>query len=176
MRFSEDPFASIADQGAVEVTRRTAKKPIPPAKSAEGLSSAATGVLHGFDINEQPLISTGTNGLSVVVRARTTIPLFQAQIGSTVVMLFEHGDPNRPIILGVLQDKRLDAERIAPPSVAIRADHDRFVVTAEREIVLRCGESSITLTRAGKVIIIGKYVLSRSSGCNKIKGATVDIN
>ena len=47
---------------------------------------------------------------------------------------------------------------------------------AEREIVLRCGDSSITLTRAGKVIIKGKYILNRSSGYNKIKGAAVEIN
>ena len=50
------------------------------------------------------------------------------------------------------------------------------MLTAEREIVLKCGEASITLTRAGKVLIKGTYVLSRSSGYNKIKGAAVDIN
>jgi hypothetical protein len=41
---------------------------------------------------------------------------------------------------------------------------------------LRCGESSIVLTRAGKVLIKGNYVLSRSRGANRIKGAYVDIN
>jgi hypothetical protein len=50
------------------------------------------------------------------------------------------------------------------------------VLTAEREMVLRCGEASITLTRAGKVIIKGAYIVSRSTGYNKIKGAAVDIN
>jgi len=42
--------------------------------------------------------------------------------------------------------------------------------------VLRCGDASITLTRAGKVVIQGNYILSRSSGYNKIKGAAIDIN
>ena len=42
--------------------------------------------------------------------------------------------------------------------------------------MLRCGDASITLTRAGKVLIKENYVLSRSRGCNKIKGAAVDIN
>ena len=41
---------------------------------------------------------------------------------------------------------------------------------------MRCGEASITLTRAGKVLIRGAYVLSRSSGANRIKGAAVEIN
>jgi hypothetical protein len=43
-------------------------------------------------------------------------------------------------------------------------------------VVLRCGDASITLTQAGKVIIRGNYIVSRSSGYNKIKGAAVDIN
>ena len=45
-----------------------------------------------------------------------------------------------------------------------------------RQDAARCGDASITLTRAGKVIIKGNYILSRSSGYNKIKGAAVDIN
>jgi hypothetical protein len=50
------------------------------------------------------------------------------------------------------------------------------VLSAEREIVLHCGDASITLTRAGKVIIKGRYLISRSSGYNKVKGAAVEIN
>jgi len=60
--------------------------------------------------------------------------------------------------------------------VSAQVDDQRVELTAEREIVLRCGDASITLTRAGKVIIKGAYILSRSSGYNKIKGAAVDIN
>ena len=51
-----------------------------------------------------------------------------------------------------------------------------MLLTAGREIVLRCGEASITLTRAGKVLIRGTYILTRSSGANRIKGAAVEIN
>jgi hypothetical protein len=50
------------------------------------------------------------------------------------------------------------------------------VLTAENEIVLRCGEASITLTRAGKILLRGSYLLSRSSGVNRIKGGSVQIN
>ena len=53
---------------------------------------------------------------------------------------------------------------------------DRLELVARREIVLRCGNASITLTRAGKIILRGTYVLSRSSGVNKIKGGSVQIN
>jgi hypothetical protein len=62
------------------------------------------------------------------------------------------------------------------PAVPAELDGERVLLTADREIVLRCGEASLTLTRAGKVLIRGTYVLSRSSGSNRIKGAAVEIN
>ena len=55
-------------------------------------------------------------------------------------------------------------------------DRKRILFDAEEEIVLRCGEASITLTRSGKIIIKGSYLLSRSSGANRIKGGSVQIN
>jgi hypothetical protein len=42
--------------------------------------------------------------------------------------------------------------------------------------VFRFGQASITLTRAGKVLIRGAYLLSRSSGVNLITGGSVEIN
>jgi len=44
------------------------------------------------------------------------------------------------------------------------------------QLVLRCGRASITLTAAGKVLIEGAYVSSRSTGVNRIKGGSVQIN
>jgi hypothetical protein len=57
-----------------------------------------------------------------------------------------------------------------------RLDGERIVLTAGQEIELRCGKASLILTRAGKVLIRGAYLLSRSSGVNRIKGGSVQIN
>jgi hypothetical protein len=51
-----------------------------------------------------------------------------------------------------------------------------MIVSAKEELVLRCGKASITLTKAGKVMIKGSYLLSRSSGVNRIKGGSVQLN
>lgn len=51
-----------------------------------------------------------------------------------------------------------------------------MIVSAKEQLVLRCGKASITLTKAGKVLIKGSYVLSRSSGVNRIKGGSVQLN
>ncbi len=58
----------------------------------------------------------------------------------------------------------------------IRVDGKRVVIEGEEEVVLTCGDSSITLTKAGKVIIRGKYLVSRASGTNRILGGSVQVN
>ena len=165
----------VAETDEVEVL--LGRPAAPPASApAAALPRAVTGRLHGFGLDERPLVA-GVPGLpGEIVAARTAVPLRRSQIDAAVALVFEHGDARRPIILGVLQDEPAAAPDAPSQPVSIRADDERFVVSAEREIVLQCGEASITLTRAGKVLIKGTYVISRSSGYNKIKGAAVDIN
>jgi hypothetical protein len=110
------------------------------------------------------------NPLARPVAARTTTPLDPAAVGGAMVLLFEEGDPGRPIVVGAI------CPADPKPGVAAEVDGERVLITADREIVLRCGEASITLTSAGKVLIRGTYVLTRSSGANRIKGAAVEIN
>ena len=58
----------------------------------------------------------------------------------------------------------------------VRVDGRRVVLEGQEEVVLKCGEASVTLTRNGKVVIRGKYLLSRSSGVNRILGGSVHVN
>ena len=177
--WKDDPFEVIAVEetpGAfAELTRREVSAATAPRPD---LTHAATARLHGFDLDERPLL-LGLPGLPhEIVPARTTVALLREQVGSDAVVLFEQGDVRRPIVVGVLQGsgQRLPGAAVPAPLVSAQVDEQRVVLTAEREIVLKCGDASITLTRAGKVLIKGTYVLSRSSGYNKIKGAAVDIN
>jgi uncharacterized protein (DUF2345 family) len=55
-------------------------------------------------------------------------------------------------------------------------DGESVVIEAREQVVLRCGRASITLTKAGKILIQGEYVSSRSAGVNRIKGGSVQIN
>ena len=55
-------------------------------------------------------------------------------------------------------------------------DGRRVVLEAHDEIVLRCGESSISLRKDGKVVIRGRELVSRAAEINKIKGGAVHIN
>ena len=148
----------------------------PPADAAVTVVAR----LQGFDIGDRPLV-TGVSGVEhEIVVAETTVRLRSADVGERVIVVCQDSDPRRPIILGVVRATSAQVQSairstLAPP-VSLTADDEEIVLTADRQIVLKCGRASITLTRAGKVLIQGTYVVSRSSGYNKIKGAAVDIN
>ena len=78
--------------------------------------------------------------------------------------------------MGVLRSEGGVAFDERPGQVELLADGERLVVTAKEQLVLRCGKASITLTKAGKVLIDGEYVSSRSSGVNRLRGGSVQLN
>ncbi|HLY72616.1 MAG TPA: DUF6484 domain-containing protein [Planctomycetota bacterium] len=103
--------------------------------------------------------------------ARTAVALDSSKVGREVALMFESGDSARPIVLGILQRPGRPE-----PKVQVEMDGETLVLTGKKEIVLRCGKASLTLTRAGKILLRGAYVSSRSSGVNRIKGGSVQIN
>jgi hypothetical protein len=103
-------------------------------------------------------------------------------IGQKVLLIFDKDELDFPVIVDTLHSK-IDTQHKSEslPVDAndvdeITVDGKRVIFTAEEEIVLKCGKSSIQLTRAGKVVIRGAYLLNRSSGVNRIKGGSVQIN
>ncbi len=146
---------------------------------------ALSGPIHGVIVGE--LLALADNGSTPLVRfegqvgdgalrARSTVDLHGPHIGQPVVLMFEGGDPCRPIVMGVVRQAAGWPLPDPPAQVAVDADGQRLIVSAKEQMVLRCGKASITLTQAGKVLIEGSYVLSRSTGVNRIKGGSVQLN
>jgi hypothetical protein len=131
------------------------------------------GRLVGIDPQGVPLVDVPGVQPALPRHALATVALDADAVGRAVVLLFEEDDPERPIIVGVV---RLPSPAAGAGRTEVVLDGERLVFNAEREIVLRCGAASITLTRAGKVLIRGEYVLSRSAGVNRIQGGSVQIN
>jgi hypothetical protein len=143
------------------------------------------GTLIGLSENRLPLVSYHGK---TPVPAQTLVNVGEADFGKSVVLQFESGDIKRPVLLGVLQDNR-SAEPIADDDdapaatlaladapIKAKIDDAEIVLTAQRRITLQCGSASITLDANGNVEIRGKYILSRSSGQNRIKGSSVSLN
>ena len=163
----------------------------PTAKHRDGLSQPPNGIVVGkvvgITANGLPLVEfagTSTEG----VPARSLIRVDPSSIGREVALAFEQGRRTSPIVIGMLS---LPAQRPDDPgarsssasdlgatsdSVDVDLDGKRVTLSAATEIVLRCGSASLTLTRAGKIIIRGTYVLSRSTGVQRIQGGSVQIN
>ena len=128
-----------------------------------------------------------------LLSARSIVALDEVAIRSAlisrqpVVLLFENGDPSLPIIMGlvppdpgaVLLGTLLQSPAAAPtpakPTEA-RVDGKRVVLEGEQEVVLRCGDASITLRRDGKLVLRGAYIETTATGLNRIRGGSVKIN
>jgi len=134
--------------------------------SGQGVAVAA---FAGFDVEGRFLVTLG-DGMAPV-QALSTVGLAPGDAGAAIVVAFEQGEVRHPVIVG-----RLQPPRSGTPALDARVDGERVVLQARERIELRCGEASIVLTRAGKVLINGNYVLSRSRGANRVKGAYVGIN
>ncbi|MDI5933168.1 DUF6484 domain-containing protein [Halomonas kalidii] len=141
------------------------------------IDGVVIGRLVGFDDGGYPLVAFPGNDNDAGTRARTVIDLGADDIGRELALMFENGDPARPLILG-----RMHCPVYSPggaprrSAVIAETDGERLELRADQEIVLRCGRASITLTRTGKILLRGAYLLSRSSGVNRIKGGSVQIN
>jgi hypothetical protein len=132
------------------------------------------------EVGEAVLVDYPGNQSKSAIEAVTVTNVGQQEVGRGVVLAFGSGNRGRPIVLGVIQDQGSatgkNTEPSSPEGVEAQVDGERITLTAQNEIVLKCGKASITLTKAGKVLIRGAYLLNRSSGVNRIKGGSVQIN
>jgi Domain of unknown function (DUF6484) len=149
-------------------------RPSPGTYSRRKIRGAVRGILAAIAESGEPLIDYCGNAGGALV-AVSTVVLTDADVGKEAVLLFEDGDPSSPILVGLIQ---APGERAAEPGrkLDLTVDGRKLTVSAEQEIVLRCGEASITLTKAGKVLIRGTYVLSRATGPNRVQGGSVHLN
>jgi uncharacterized protein DUF6484 len=162
----------------VDVELEVAAGDTRPAVEAPKINGVVIATLIGFaDEDRSPLVVYPDQRGTAAIAARTTIDLFGSHIGSQVVLMFENGDPGRPIVIGRLRDtNHVPKQQGNRVIVDVEADGERTIVSAKEQLVLQCGKASITLTRSGKVLLSGTYVLSHSTGTNRIKGGTVQLN
>jgi hypothetical protein len=128
-----------------------------------------------------PLVGLAGGDCGVVAGAAVGLPvpvaapvvgtqLVAADIGRIAAVSFIGGDVRSPVILGLL------ARDLAGGALPTDAVPERVVIAAGQEIVLRCGDASLTLTQSGRVIVRGEHISSQSAGVHAIRGATVQIN
>lgn len=168
----------ILAEAPVATEPRAPAEPQAPTR----IDGVVIGVLVGLGEGGAAMVDYPGNPSPDPLAARSVVTLGDAEIAREVALLFESGDPMRPMVMGVVQQLAPRDVELSPLQAAlgspveVKRDGERVVIEAEQEITLRCGDASITLTRAGKVLIRGAYVLARASGVNRIQGGSVQIN
>jgi len=167
--------------------KRSTVRSIPSIKPHERIDGVRVGKI--IRINEKSGVSVdyagnpfGPMGARLVSSLKPEILRKAADSEQEVLLVFENNDPSRPVIIDAIssrvddsvEDEVLDLLIKAPKNVTIDGERIRF--KAKEQIEIKCGKASITLTRSGKVVIRGAYLLNRSSGVNRIYGGSVQIN
>lgn len=172
-------MSSLRDRKSFRIEDAAVIEGPPGPKGA--LPEAMIGRIVGISPAGVPEVEFPGSPAAAPLAAQTAVALASQHVGHDVALAFIGGDPLRPLILGVIRPgpeapAGHGEQPEAEPRPQVLLDGDRVVLTADREIELRCGKASLVLTRAGKVLIRGAYLLSRSSGVNRIKGGSVQIN
>jgi hypothetical protein len=153
-----------------ESSRRRNVVTLPFRSHARVVCEVALGRIVTVEASGLPLVTVDGDPVTEPDRAAATVPVTERNVGSSVTLLLP-SDGSPPIVNGVVR-----AAAPVADGVQVVLDGERLLLEADREIVLQCGKSSITLTREGKVVIRGADLLEASTGRHRIKGGTVEIN
>jgi hypothetical protein len=159
------------------------------------------GTIISIDALGQPMVDYPLNPDTGALKAITTLALTSQHISRQVALLFNQGNLSQPIVMGfihsplqsILDNFEQTPDVLTQDRSTISEDHNvelsghldtdnvcvdgnKIIFEAQDEMVFKCGKSSITLTKEGKVMIRGKYLLNRSSGVNRIMGGSVQVN
>lgn len=123
-------------------------------------------------VHRAEIIGIGPDG-----RAQVLIPtLGETPLFAVSLVLVAAASVGRLAAVTMMEDQPLILGLIQPLVPEVEADGEKLVLEARREMTLRCGKASITMTADGRVTIRGTQVLSRSDGPNRVQGASVQLN
>nr|WP_192254688.1 DUF6484 domain-containing protein [Mesorhizobium silamurunense] len=134
------------------------------------IDGVVIGLLIGFE-GGAPLVVFVGNPRETAIAARSLTELDVSAIGSELALLFEEGDPTRPLVVGRIVDPAHKNRELQ-----VVREGDRVVITGKERIELRCGLASIILEKDGRVTIRGSQLTSQASGTNRIRGGAVHLN
>ncbi|MEJ2045830.1 MAG: DUF6484 domain-containing protein [Reinekea sp.] len=101
--------------------------------------------------------------------------------GKEVMITFIDNDVKQPVITGVMAsvvgDMVQGASEAGNKAVTkVIRDGESIIISANEQITLTCGKSSLILREDGKIVTKGDNILSRASATHKIKGCKVEVN
>jgi hypothetical protein len=106
-----------------------------------------------------------------------------ADVGRRAVLAFADGDPEQPILLGLVRPPsgietptQTRGPFSAAPVVGAVAETPHLHVEAEETMTLTCGQASLSLHKDGRVIGRGTNVATYADGTLRLRGAGIELN
>jgi hypothetical protein len=140
------------------------------ARVKERIEGVVIGIFLGLG-EDAPLVVFPGNPKETAIPARSLAELTSDMIGAEVALLFQDGDPGRPLIVGRIVEP---ARRTSAPQIV--RDGEKVRIIGDERIELRCGKATIIMEKDGRITIRGTYVTSHASAANRIRGGSVNLN
>jgi hypothetical protein len=164
------------------MTRKSSKKggevvSLDDARRAAPSSSHCVGCIVGWSESTRGLLVDYPGNPGGPVEALSTIQISEEEARAhtsarqPVLLCFDDARPHVPIVLGLIRD----AVTPEPPS-APKTSRNALVLQHDERVEIRCGKSTLILTKDGKAILRAAYVSSQSAGVYRIRAGSVDIN
>jgi hypothetical protein len=171
-----DPHDGVARFRTAAPAERAALRPVPSSAGMKRIAIDLEGLVPQERLSPATVHDVDDSGTVRIAFDRDAEPIVASiavplggnardlvKAGDAVLVLQREGDA--PVIVSTIAKRLDDAKR--PETIKLEAG---------REIVLECGEASITLQADGRIVVRGGHVESYAEGTNRIKGAQVRIN
>lgn len=152
-----------------------------PAIAPETFAGALTGHLAGID--EAGRLLFCEDGSATPYAVVIGLPLADEEVAAAAqaqqraLVIKPDNQPLRPVLVALLREGvSAEARDKAVGEPATRINGQAVAIDAQQSLELSCGRARITLHSDGRIELNGDYLLSRSRGPIKLKGATIDIN
>jgi uncharacterized protein DUF6484 len=153
-------------------TKATSRAAGAAPREVGSLPSTVVAKLAALDGDGGPWVILG-EGRARARRARTIVALGTSAVGREVLVCFS-GSVRTPVVIGVV---RAAGDPVASePALDLLVNRRRLVLSADEEVVIRCGQARITLTAGGKIVVEGADLVSSAKRINRIRGGAVRIN
>lgn len=145
--------------------------------SGEAISGHLDGVDDEGRVNFRPEGSGKRFQVAVGIPLSDDEVVKAARLGRRALVLPTADKHPRLVLISLLRERvSVNARDANPGELKVKLDGETISLTARTQIELVCGKSRILLHANGRIELSGSYLLSRSRGPVKLKGATVEIN
>jgi hypothetical protein len=162
--------------GSTSTSRKSITSPV-----VLGPAGALRARLVGWSADGAPLVALrGEPAVTVPATTCVELTTLDPQSEPELIVVLEHGDERRPIVIGVVRPTAMPSAEVTQPpvplSAEVRIDGKVTQVTARNELVLSCGKARITLRADGRITIRGAEVTSEAQGVNRMRGGSIELN